>query len=282
MRLLMNANLTINYTDSPFITVQLMTHDGDIHLLPRAVASVAAQDLDARQIELQIVHDGNVSPKGEKVLEGLKGAMPMMNLFVDPQKIGYYCVARNRALPHTWGFYVAHMDADNEWRPNHLSGLLVAMRVATDEGWPHFAYSRREYVRDEGAPDHLPVGPSPLIPWTEETRAGLKEPQGNFIDTGDFLISKSTLVYLAEKSGCVWNSELRRFGDWDLVARMAAIGLRGLPVDQISHIYHWHTGNLQITRQLQGQDTVTLPENVYARMKAQGFIQDDSGERNEA
>jgi hypothetical protein len=227
------------------------------------------------EMELQIVHDGPITEEEQPYFDEIAGCLPIINVFEDPEKNGYYCCARNRAFPHAWGFYIAHMDADNEWRPNHLTGLLEAIRIPTDQGWPHFVYSRREYVRDEGASENMPVGKSPLVPWTQESRIRLDiEPTNNFIDTGDFLIGKGTLVELAERTGIIWNSELRRFADWDIVNRLSKAGFRGKPVDQITHIYHWTGRNLQTTRPLQGQDTVMMPADQYEILKRTGAIVD--------
>ena len=189
------------------------------------------------------------------------------------EKNGYYCVARNRALPDLRGFYVAHMDADNEFAPNHLSGLLAAIRIPhPDQGLPHFVYSRREYIHDKGADENLPTGPSPLVPWTQENIQRLQaSPQGNFVDTGDFLVGKSALYRLAEKTGYVWNSGVRRFGDWDLVARMANTGFKGMAVDQVTNLYHWTGSNLQTTRK-HVSDIDFIPVKSYERLKREGLI----------
>jgi hypothetical protein len=203
--------------------------------------------------------------------------VPRTRLHIEPEKNGYYPYARNKNLAASFGFYIAHMDADNEWKASHLSGLLAAIREPDGAlGWPHFVYSRREYTRDAGAPEDLPVGKSPLVPWTAESRKRLAAgPSGNFIDTGDFLIGKSTLYELAERTGCVWNTDLRRFADWDLANRLSAAGFRGRAVDQVTHVYHWHEGNLQHQRPLHGEDTVLMPETLYERFKQWGLILED-------
>jgi hypothetical protein len=258
------------HDDAPLVTVQLMTHEGDIHLLPRAVASVGSQGIN---LELQIVFDGQPSDRATEIITKTASACHFpVNEYVNEPKVGYYCIPRNRALPHAWGHYIAHMDADNEWAPNHLRGLLRAIRNPQPGcGFPHFVYSRRTYV-DDNRPRRveLPLGDSPLVLWGPESRMRLQTPQGNFVDTGDFLIGKGTLYELAERSGFPWNPECRRFGDWDLVARLAKYGFRGFAVDQVSHIYHWHGANLQLTRQV--QDVIAIPEAVYDSMVAQGRI----------
>jgi hypothetical protein len=162
---------------------------------------------------------------------------------------------------------------DNEFKPEHLEGLLDAIRVPHPEtGWPHFVYSRREYVKDEGAKDaKLPEGASPLREWNDKHRKMLHaSAMNNFVDTGDFLISRGAMYELAERTGCMWNTELRRFGDWELMCRLDRAGFRGQAVDQVSHIYHWTGDNLQTNRK--SENMVTLPADVYERMVQQGLI----------
>lgn len=267
-----------NWSDSPLVTVQLMTCEADVSLAPRAIASILKQDLDPKDLEIQVVFDGPPSESAQSTLEeALRPAKCPVNLFASPKRTGYYCVPRNMAFPYAWGFYMAHMDADNEWRPRHLSGLLAAIRSPQgDQGWPHFVYSRREYVIDEGASTKLPSGPSVLIPWTPEYITKMAtHPKFNFVDTGDFLIGKSTLQEVAERTGSVWNANVRRFGDWDLVKRMAQIGVRGHAVDQITHIYHWHGLNVQLTRRT--VETIAVPYDLYQDFRKRGLIKNRNG-----
>lgn len=266
-----------HHTDSPLVTVQVMAHDGDAHLLPRAMRSVYDQDLPPGQVEIQLVYDGRPSADAEEWIKVACEDSPyVVNEYVSEPKTGYYCVPRNRAIVSAWGFYIAHLDADNMYLPGHLRGLLNAIRAARgEEGWPHFVYSRREYVDErepsEKARHRLVTGPNPLTEWNEESISQLlASPQGNFIDTGDFLIGVGTMYELAERTGYIWNSQSRRFGDWDLVGRLAKAGFRGRAVDQITHRYHWTGTNLQLTRRL--SDIVAIPENVLDQLRAEGKV----------
>lgn len=271
-----------NYTDQPLVSVILACHSGDVHLLDRALRSVENQ-LPLGQLEVVIAYDGDPG-KDEKdgvlamatIEEATRASTLPIKLCWSETKSGYYCVPRNKATTlMAWGLYIANLDADNEWREGHLRGLLAAIRSPLgSEGWPHFTYSLREYVKDEGASDKVPVGVCQLIEWTPEAVAHMKKsPYNNFIDTGDFLIGRSALYELAERTGCMWNSECRRFGDWDLVARMADAGYRGRLVPFATHVYHWTGQNLQVTRKL--SDIVMIPPSMYQSLKDQGLVRKD-------
>ena len=197
-----------------------------------------------------------------------------LDFVATPEHSGYYTVARNRSMELARGLYIAHMDADNEYGPGHLSGLLKALRIPDPEGgWPHFAYSRRLYVRDADftTDKDVPEGPSPFIPWAPQSRKRILEgPKTNFIDTGDMLIPRSVLFMLAEMSGHVWDVNARRFGDHDLVSRMIGCSFRGKAVDQTTNIYHWTGKNLQLTRGL--SEVMFIPAEVYEKMKEEGKL----------
>ena len=268
----------------PLVTVQLMTHPGHAQWIKRAVDSLRNQDLPPHLFDLQIVHDGPFTTEealeanSEEAIEEACHEVPFpVYVFATPDKSGYYTYPRNQAIPHIQGYYIVHMDADNEFLPNHLSGLLEAMRTPDgDSGLPHFAYTRRHYSR---APlctrEDIPYDTdSTKIEWTEFTKKQLcSSPQHNFIDTGDFMTTKSALYYLATKTGTIWNQDARRFGDWDLMARFAMINLRGRALDQVSHIYWWTGENVQLTRAVKDEDKViALPSDLYERFVAEGKI----------
>jgi len=265
-----------NYSTKPLVTVVLSTHDGDVQLAERAVKSVMAQDLPHQELQLLIAYDG----KPAVDLGGLdrlvaKADFPVEMIYA-LEKTGYYTVPRNLAMSAIQGFYVANLDADNEWTSEHLRGLLTAIRTHQDaDGWPHFVYSRRKYVDERlatpGRPQvKLPVGPSPLVEWTpEHVSMLLRAPKWNFIDTSDFLIGRSALYELAELTGFVWNSDCRRFGDHELICRMAQRGFRGRAVDQVTHIYNWTGANLQLTRPL--SQIEMIPQRAFEMLKSKGL-----------
>jgi hypothetical protein len=265
-----------NYSSIPLITCQIMTYDGDVHLLPRMTESIAKQDLDHKEIEVQIVYDGRAEGDHlqhlNKALDPLREEFPRVMVYEWDEQIGYYTVPRNRVLGNALGYYLIHGDADNEYRHDHFSSLLEAVTTPLgDEGIPHFAYSSREYVHDKGADPKLTKGASPFVPWKSEYVARLqRSPKANFVDTGDFIVARSVLYRLADLTGYVWNSEARRFGDHDLIARMAGCGFRGRATGKVTHVYHWTGKNLQVTRWV--SDTATIPVSVWEDLKAKGKV----------
>jgi glycosyltransferase involved in cell wall biosynthesis len=265
-----------NFGPQPLVTTVVVTHPGDFHLLPRALKSLVGQ-LPQGQLEVLVMHDGPIAPDVDRNYQAwLEIHGHTLDFHLDfiatPENSGYYTVARNRSMEFARGLYIAHMDADNEYAPGHLSGLLRALRIAhPSEGWAHFAYTRRLYVKDEGCTEEVPLGPSPFMEWTAENRKAILEgAKFNFIDTGDMLIPRSVLFTLADKTGYVWDSNARRFGDHDLVFRMIGCGFRGRAIDQVTNIYHWTGANLQLTRGL--SEVMHIPSNLYDKLKEDGKL----------
>lgn len=261
-----------NLGSQPLVTVVVVTHEGDHHLLPRALQSLEGQ-LPAGQLEVIVMNDGPSAPEFQTQLEAQVAGLGYSCEFIaTPEHSGYYTVARNRSMEFARGLYVAHMDADNEFATNHLLGLLKALRIPDPQGgWPHFAYTRRTYVKDPGCEQTVPEGPSPFMEWNEENRKALiNGPKWNFIDTADMMIPRSVLYMLAERTGFVWDANARRFGDYDLVCRMLGCGFRGWAVDQATNIYHWTGTNLQLTRGL--SEVMFIHQEVYDKLKAEGKL----------
>lgn len=258
-----------HHDNSPLITLQVMTCAKDLDLLPRAIRSIADQTLlnflRPEHIELQIVYDGQPP---EDAFKNLEAPDVPTSILGTEQIYGYYCVPRNAGIAVASGIYIAFLDADNEWAPTHIEGLLRGIRRAEpSDGWPHFVYSRREYVIDPGAPTDLPAGPSELFPWAEFSDGLRRGPRWNFCDTGDMLWARSALYYLAELSGVMWNPNHRRFADWELVCRAREYGFRGRAIDQVTNIYHWTGSNLQLTRSAEGVDAITPAQYELLRSK---------------
>jgi len=256
----------------PLVTAIVRTHKEYAGFLPRALKSVLGQSIPLDHLEILIGHDGPDDDETVQVCKDTLGHVECNSrMFSTPRHHGYYCVPTNFAILAAEAPYLAFLDADNEWGRDHLKHLVTALRIPEPgKGWAHFAYTRRLYVRDEGAEGELPTGPSPLVEW--DPHRLLHGPEYNYIDSSDLMIPRSVLYQLSTYSGQMWNVSVRRFGDWELVSRMAEWGLRGRAVDSVSNIYHWHGKNLQVTRSPDEGDVVVVPDEQYDKLKREGKI----------
>ncbi len=237
-------------------------------MLTRALDSVLAQENPGVPWEVVVVNDGKPD---EDIVELAKVYAAkfedkdiFFTFFGTEEESGYQCAPKNAAtnLVST-GEYLAYLDYDNEWTPDHLKVLWEAMDAGVV--WDDFTYGRRQYVRDEGCPEtykipgsdkevELKEMDSPFIEWTPQSVMAIWTSNlNNFIDTSDFLISRGALwrLYLSTPDQGMWNEGINRFADWELFARGSRYaGLRGKAVDKVVNIYHWTGHNVQLTRKV--------------------------------
>ena len=238
----------------PSVSVILNTHPEAHHMLGRALESVFVQTFT--DFELIVVCDGPPNKETTDVVDSFNErfiAKGIAGRFLATEdRFGSQAGPKNWAIYHSTGNYVAFLDGDNTWEPDHLEVLYESARET--EVWPDFTYGRRTYVRDEGAPEKvgdivLGEGDSPFVPWdanaVERLCGSNASPMENFIDTSDFLISRGALYWKMSRTGWIWNEKHRRWGDWILMVEgIKFTGWRGKGVDKILSTYHWTSQNI--------------------------------------
>ncbi|MFN8076534.1 MAG: glycosyltransferase [Kineosporiaceae bacterium] len=184
----------------PLVSVVTPVRDRQ-HLIGAAIASVQAQTLT--DWELVVVDDGSHDDSAA-VVAAAAAADPRVRL-VQGRGEGV-SRARNLAAAHARGRYVAWLDSDNAWTPDHLRTLVATMharglRAAYSVVEAHGAGGSVRY-RALGAPDR------------EATLALLRV--ANHVDLNALVVE----VALLEEVGG-FDETLRRTVDYDLVWRMA-------------------------------------------------------------
>ena len=208
----------------PVVTVIVNTYNR-ADLLSRALLSVLNQDAQFDH-EVIVVHDGPTDPQTRTVFKQYDEAFAKegvnAHFFSLDENSGYQCVPKNVATCQAQGDYIAYLDDDNEWTPDHLTVLVEAI----EEGrvWPDFVYGRRLYVDDRSdeakALRPLYTGESPFVPFTDVSKERLASgATNNFIDTSDALIARGAMWRLQMATEMMWNEKIRRFGDWELFTR---------------------------------------------------------------
>lgn len=241
-------------TPFPCVTVIVNTHKRP-QLLPRALQSVANQTFT--DFEVIVVHDGPPDEGTAEVINLYADLFAQKDIEFEPvhtgEASGYQCVPKNVGIHRARGDYIAFLDDDNEWTVDHLEVLVAAIEEGTV--WPDLVYGRRKYARDPGAPSHhdgveLSEGESPFVPWDDDAAKRLAYNAAyNFIDTGDFIVTRGALWMMQQNQEMMWNESLRRFADYDLVGRgILLCGWKPKAIDHIVQVYHWTGQNIQITR----------------------------------
>lgn len=233
-------------SEYPKVSVVISTYNRP-EKLNRALQSVYGQTF--RDYEVVVVDD--CTPDMEKMhatLEPWDGKFTSAGIEFFALRLGensgYQCMPKNRGIEQARGDYIAYLDDDNTWRPDHLEKCVAAVEadLSTD-----MVYSRLHYnVEDlpEEKAKELPQGDAEGVPWNPQL-LGIR----NYIDTSTILHSKGAFWRLVRESGYGWDESLRRFGDWNFVWRWGVFGLTGKLVDAVTVDYNWHEGSLQLTRQ---------------------------------
>ena len=199
----------------PLVTVVTPTWQRHDLLLERAVPSVAAQDYPA--VEHLVVSDGPDPELAAKLYElwrdgSLKTAWYEELPAHDPAaQWGHH--ARLHGIDLAKGDYIAYLDDDNSWHPDHLRLLVAALEeTGADFAYPLCAvHGRGEYV----------IGTDP--------------PAEGQIDTS-MIVHRRELLDVATWR---WYPGIPTI-DWDLVKRWMAAGATWTRVNAVTCDYYFH------------------------------------------
>jgi len=210
--------------DIPLVSVLMATRDR-LDLLPGALASVAAQDEPGW--ELVLVNDGGPSPAG--VVARLGDARVRLVELREARGKGH---AINHAFGLSRGSFIAHLDDDDAWRPEHLATLRAALAATPGARMVH-----SNALRVDLAPDGLggwrETGRA-LVYHTPATLGALLE--YNCV-TGISVLHDRALF---EQAGGM-DEALDVLLDWDLWRRMAAL-TTPVHVDRVTADYFVRAG----------------------------------------
>ena len=207
----------------PLVTVVTPTWNRHDSLLNQCLLSVQGQDYPA--VEHVVVSDG----PDEKLAEILRSPVPA-DQFQDMRQgrrhpLWYYELpehdpdaqwghhARLRGIDLAKGEYIAYLDDDNSWHPDHVRLLVAALEdTGADFAYPLMAvHGRGEYV----------IGADP--------------PAEGHIDTS-MIVHRRDLLDVATWR---WFPGIKTI-DWDLVSRWVAGGASWVRVNAVTCDYYFH------------------------------------------
>lgn len=198
----------------------------------RAIRSVLEQDLQPTEI---IVVDDASTDEGPGVVRGFHGVTMLERGRRGPG--GY--AARNAGIQAASGEWIAFLDADDCWRPDHLSALAAA--ITSHDGEVGCAFTRPAFVTD-GSPRDYPIsriirdGSAPvdlrgfLAAWLDAKTCPMW--------TGAVAIRRSVLL----AAGLFPADAATRGGDKDLWLRVMAL-TNAIFVPRITTEFHQDTVN---------------------------------------
>jgi|SRR6476469_2857301 len=189
----------------PLVSVITPTWQRHELLIERCIPSVQAQDYSA--IEHIVVSDGP-----DEELNQADLGVRYFQLACHPQLSYWGNAARLLGLEHATGDFIAYLDDDNAFRPQHIGRLVADMEKHDRAG---FTYSQMKFHHLNG--DSFIVGSPP--------------PRCGQIDTSIILHRREILEVATWEGG-------RPTVDWDLVERWMVNGVVWSFVDEITVDYY--------------------------------------------
>jgi glycosyltransferase involved in cell wall biosynthesis len=199
----------------PLVSVITPTWQRYELLMGRCMPSVAAQDYS--NVQHVIVSDGpdpDLAGRITRVTSWAGDSVLFDQLPAHDPAVRWGVAARLRALEMAKGEYIAYLDDDNSFRPEHVGRLVAALEADPEAGW---AYSRMQ-VSGRG---------TPYIIGTDPPACGL-------IDTSQIMHRRELLEV------ATWRDDgSQETVDWDLAARWIAAGATWVLDDAVTCDYYF-------------------------------------------
>lgn len=196
-------------TPDPTVSVIITTHHGRKAFCKRAIKSVLGQTY--HDFEIIVVDDAS------------RDATSKMVKKFDDSRIVYHrrnkseksqAFPKNDGIRLARGKYIAFLDSDNTYRPDHLNVLVRELEKSPDVA---MVYGDR-WIVDAAGKDAGGVGRHSDFN-INLLMSGFNTGGGNYIDTSDVLVRKEALYDVGG-----WDERYKRMLDWNLWVRMVKFG----------------------------------------------------------
>lgn len=195
--------------------------------IDRAVRSVVNQTV--QDIEIIVVDD--CSQDWELTKMQLDSYRDARIIFIKHEKNKNGSAARNTGILNAQGKYIAFLDADDEWLPNHIKNALHKWNEnnSTDK-----VIYCQNLIKTDAFKDIV----MPLIPKkSDETISDYL-----FCNTG-YISTPSLFSYAETFKNNLFNEQLIRHQDYDLLLRLEKNGYKFEFVSEVGVIVHWEHNN---------------------------------------
>lgn len=209
------------------ISVIITTHDKRKEVCKLAIESVQKQTY--KDIEIIVVDDVSRDGTAEMVHAISKKDKRVKYLRLKVKALGQG-TGKNTGILKSKGEYIAFLDSDNTYKPEHLTILLKELENAPE---CVMVYGDRVIVENGKI-----VGPGRSMDFNEwSLMNSFSDGGGNYIDTSDVLVRREALFAIGG-----WDERHKRMLDWNLWARMVKNGYVFKHVPVIITNYNIHSG----------------------------------------
>jgi len=216
------------------ISVIITTHNGRKDFCRKAIQSVIDQTYD--DWELIVVDDASRDGTSEMVKEFKDTRIKYKRRTKSLKNQG---PVKNDGIKMSKGEYIAFLDSDNTYRPDHLNVLIRELERNPEVA---MVYGDR-WIVDENGEDAGGVGR--FHDFNIDLLMGsFAEGKGNYIDTSDVLVRRQALYDVGG-----WDERYKRMLDWNLWVRMVKFGHIFKRVPAIITNYTVHKGSISTEKQ---------------------------------
>jgi len=205
----------------PKISVIITTYNRP-KMLQRALDSVFAQTF--KDFEVIVIDDHSDNPPNIKLPNG-EDRLVAIRL---PHNTGYQVRPKNVGIMCSRGRYIAYLDDDNVYLPNHLEVLYKAIT----KNQADVVYGDRVYKSNNPNEKRF-MG-------KQSYDYDLKQiNMGNYIDTSDIMHTIQAINDIG-----FWDIFWERKADWLLMTRFGKAGKKIIHVPEVITEYWWHDDNI--------------------------------------
>lgn len=201
------------------ISVIVTTHDKRKDLLKRALQSILGQTFE--DFEVIVVDDASKDGTYEMMTDGTWDSR--IKYYRRKKNFGCDTKPKNEGIMYSTGEYIAFLDSDNTYRPDHLAILHKAITSENVD----VVYGDRMVVELETG-NQLGLGISSDFDMYYLMRR-------NYIDTSDVLVKREALYYVGG-----FDEKVAKFIDWNMWVRIAKAGFKFKHVPFVITNYYVH------------------------------------------
>lgn len=245
------SDYEIPFTEAePLVSVIIPTYNRGRQIIERTYPSLAAQKY--QNLEIIIIGD-QMDDENAGILRSITDPrvrfhnLKQRGRYPEQQGPRWYSAGIkpiNFGLRIARGRWIAHLDDDDEFYPNHIGDLLLAARAEHRE-WAH---GQILYLDDSGNPNSIIGDPIP--------------------DLGK--ISRISSIYHAGLKTFRYNPSCWRYfspGDWDLWERFLAMGVTHVHLPKVTGIHHGNLNRIMaLTAQAEEEGDTVAPSTDIARI----------------
>lgn len=205
------------------ISVIVTTHAQRGHLCRRAVESVLKQTY--QDFEIVVVDDAST----DNTTELIKGITDRrIKYFRTKRSRKLQSVVKNKGIRESKGEYLAFLDSDNTYRPDHL--MLLANNIHNYPSLDVVYGDRMIHYRNQSSVGYF------------KDYALENFYERNFIDTSDALVKREAVYYIGG-----WDERYKRYADWNLFFRLGKAGFNFKRIPQVITDYYIRDDSISFT-----------------------------------